>query len=104
MLNGVTKIVMTKADVLDKFEQLEVCVAYSKAGEEITEIPLRLDLDHYVPVYSSQPGWNTVINSVKDYAGLPEKTQQYISFINTYLGIPVKYLSNGPEREQLILL
>ncbi|GAB3017401.1 adenylosuccinate synthase [Niabella terrae] len=104
MLNGVTKIVMTKADVLDKFEQLEVCVAYSKAGEEITEIPLRLDLDHYVPVYSSQPGWNTAINKVKDYAGLPEKTQQYISYINTYLGIPIKYLSNGPEREQLILL
>lgn len=104
MINGVTKIVMTKADVLNTFEELQVCTAYSIRGKEIKEVPFRLDLDHYVPVYQKFEGWNTDISQAKDYNSLPEKTKNYIKFINEYLGVAIKYISNGPERDQLIVL
>jgi adenylosuccinate synthase len=104
MINGVTKIVMTKADVLDEFEELQVCTAYSKEGEELTEVPLRLDLDHYVPVLQKFEGWNTDITQIKDAAALPEKARSYIAFINSYLGVNVDFISNGPERDQLIVV
>jgi adenylosuccinate synthase len=103
LINGVTRIVMTKADVLDSFEELNVCVAYSKEGQELTEIPLRLDLDHYVPVYRKFEGWNTDITRVKSYEALPGKAKSYIDFINGYLGVNVDFISNGPERDQLIV-
>lgn len=102
MVNGVTKIVMTKADVLDGFEDLQVCVAYSKEGMAIKEIPLRLDTDHYVPVYEKLEGWHSDITTIKSFDDLPEKAKSYIGFINNYLGVNVQYISNGPEREQLI--
>ncbi|MFT4094018.1 MAG: adenylosuccinate synthase [Niabella sp.] len=104
MINGVTKVVMTKADVLDSFEELQVCTAYSKAGKELKEIPLRLDLDHYVPVYEKFQGWNTDISSLKHFSELPDKAKSYIDYINNYLGVTVQYLSNGPERDQLIVI
>lgn len=104
MINGVTQIVMTKADVLDGFEELQVCVAYSKEGIEIKEIPLRLDIDHYVPVYKKLNGWYTDITQIKSFTDLPTKAKTYINFMNDYLGVNVQYISNGPERDQLILV
>lgn len=102
MINGVTQLVMTKADVLDHFEKLEVCTAYSLDEKEIREIPLRLDLAAYQAKFEAFAGWHTDISQAKSYEGLPEKMKNYITFINDYLGVPVKYISNGPEREQLI--
>ncbi|MBO9595089.1 MAG: adenylosuccinate synthase [Niabella sp.] len=102
MINGVTQLVMTKADVLDHFEKLEVCSAYSLEGKEIREVPLRLDLASYQPVFEAFDGWHTDISRATSYDTLPEKMQHYIRFIDNYLGVPVKYISNGPEREQLI--
>ncbi|MCF3108875.1 adenylosuccinate synthase [Niabella sp. CC-SYL272] len=102
MINGVTQLVMTKADVLDHFEKLEVCSAYSLNGKEIREVPLRLDLAPYQPVFEAFEGWHTDISQATAYDTLPEKMQRYIRFIDNYLGVPVKYISNGPEREQLI--
>ncbi len=104
MVNGITQIVMTKADVLDGFENLQVCTAYSKDGKELTEIPLRLDTGHYTPVYKSFEGWNTDITQLKSFTELPEKAKTYIDFINHYLGVTVDYISNGPERDQLIVV
>lgn len=103
MINGVTKLVMTKADVLDHFEKLEVCTAYELDGREIKEVPLRLDLADYKPQFKAFDGWNTDITQLKNYTELPEKMKQYINFIDGYLGVNVKYISNGPERDQLII-
>ncbi|WP_008584623.1 adenylosuccinate synthase [Niabella soli] len=102
MINGVTQLVMTKADVLDHFEKLEVCTAYSLDGKSITEIPLRLDLADYKPEFKAFDGWHADITQTKSYAELPEKMKIYIDFINEYLGVGVRYISNGPERDQLI--
>src|SRR6218665_700385 len=104
MINGVTKIVMTKADVLDAFRELQVCTSYNINGKESTEIPFRIDRMAVEPVYQSFPGWNNPSSTAKPAAELPETMKTYVSFINEYLGVEVKYISNGPGRDQIILV
>lgn len=104
MINGVTKIVMTKADVLDAFDTLNVCVAYKTAGNQITQIPFRLEAESLEPVYQAFPGWNTESSGIKDQKDIPPAMQHYIQFINQYLETRIGYLSNGPGREQIISL
>ncbi|MFT3903601.1 MAG: adenylosuccinate synthase [Niabella sp.] len=104
MINGVTKIVMTKADVLDSFETLQICTAYNIDGQETDEVPLRLDKVSHQPVYKAFAGWNMPTDTIKTFDALPGTMKTYIDFINNYLGVEVKYISNGPEREQLILV
>jgi len=102
MINGVTKIVMTKADVLDAFKELQVCTHYKLNGKESREIPFRLDRVKVEPVYKSFPGWNVATNEVKSFNGLPSTMKTYVDFINEYLGVKVNYISNGPGRDQII--
>ncbi|TAL48147.1 MAG: adenylosuccinate synthase [Chitinophagaceae bacterium] len=104
MLNGVTKIIMTKADVLDAFEELNVCTAYAINGKETEEIPFQMTRMQIAPVYKSFPGWKTNSSVLKTAAELPGTMQHYVGFINQYLGVKVHYISNGPGREQIISL
>ncbi len=102
MINGVTQMVMTKADVLDSFETLEVCTAYNINGEEKDEVPFQMTKVNIEPVYKPFTGWHTDSTNLKDAANLPAAMSNYISFINQYVAAPVKYISNGPGREQII--
>jgi adenylosuccinate synthase len=102
MVNGVTKIVMTKADVLDAFKDLQVCTAYKIDGKETAEVPFRMDKDKPEPVYRAFPGWNTNTSAANSYAALPESMKTYVSFINEYLGVQINYISNGPGRDQIV--
>ena len=104
MINGVTKIIMTKADVLDAFEELEVCTAYNVNGKETAEIPFQMSTMKIEPVYKSFRGWQTVSSSIKIEKELPDSMQRYVEFINQYLGVEVKYISNGPGRDQIVSL
>ena len=104
MINGVTKIVMTKADVLDTFEQLNVCTAYLADGKQTVEIPFSLTGINLQPVYQSFPGWKIDSSKLKDEKEIPVPMQHYVNFINQYLGVKVKYISNGPGRNQIISL
>jgi adenylosuccinate synthase len=102
MINGVTKLVMTKADVLDDFKELNVCTAYSIDGKETNEVPFQIAKNKIEPVYKSFSGWSTKTSEIKSFDALPETTKTYVSFINQYLGVDIKYISNGPGRDQLI--
>jgi adenylosuccinate synthase len=102
MINGVTKIVMTKADVLDAFKELEVCTGYKINGKESREIPFRLDRVKVEAIYKNFPGWNTATDKIKTFGDLPDKMKKYVDFINQYLGVNVSYISNGPGRDQII--
>jgi adenylosuccinate synthase len=102
MINGVTKLVMTKADVLDDFDKLKMCVKYRIAGKETEEIPFQMLQQAIEPVLSSFEGWKTDITTMKDVQSLPEEMKTYISFIDSYLKVKVSYISNGPGRSQLI--
>jgi adenylosuccinate synthase len=104
MINGVTKLVMTKADVLDSFAELNVCNAYKINGEESFEVPFQITRVKLEPVYKAFKGWNKDTTSMKNTAQLPVNMTDYINFINQYVGAPVKYVSNGPGREQIICL
>lgn len=102
MINGVTKIVITKADVLDSFDTLNVCEAYNVNGEIQKKLPFQLMKNNVEPVYQSFEGWKTDITGFKSFEQLPEKMKVYIQNITNYTKVPVGYISNGPERDQLI--
>ena len=104
MINGVTKIVMTKADVLDAFEELQVCTAYNKDGNNTEEVPYQLMGINLKPVYKKFKGWKTDSSVLKAEKELPAAMQQYVQFINQYLGVKVNYISNGPGRDQIVSL
>jgi len=102
MVNGVTKIVMTKADVLDAFDKLEVCTSYKINGKSSKEIPFQMTRVAIEPELQAFNGWKTDISAIKSPKDLPEAAQKYIAFINQYLGVNIAWISNGPGRDQLI--
>jgi adenylosuccinate synthase len=102
MINGVTKLVMTKADVLDSFGELKICTAYKINGEVTNEIPFQMNRLRIEPVLQSFEGWKTDITTLKKYDKLPQKMREYVQFINEYLGVKTAYISNGPGKDQLI--
>ena len=102
MINGVTKVVMTKADVLDNFTPLQVCTAYNADGEETKEVPFQMTRMEIKPVLQQFEGWNTDTSKCQKSSQLPAKMTTYIDFINSYIGVPVTWVSNGPGRDQII--
>lgn len=104
MINGVTKIVMTKADVLDSFAELSVCTAYNVEGVTTTQVPYQMERTKALPVWQQFPGWNTNTSTCKTVDQLPAAMKTYVAFINQYLGVEIKYISNGPGRDQLVIV
>jgi len=104
MINGVTQVIMTKADVLDAFAELQVCTAYSINGKQTKEVPFQMSKVTIEPVLRSFEGWNTDTTQIKEAAALPGTMGNYINFINSEIGAPVKYVSNGPGRDQIVPL
>ena len=102
MINGVTQIVMTKADILDSLEELMVCKSYMINGEEKKQVPFQMNRLKIEAVYEAFKGWNTDISNVSSFENMPGEMKTYIEYINQFLGVPVKYISNGPGREQII--
>lgn len=102
MINGVTQLVMTKADILDGLDALNVCHQYEINGEAQDYVPFQMNRVAIKPVYQTFPGWKTNITDIKDFASMPDKMKDYIQYLNQYLGVPVRYISNGPGREQIV--
>ena len=102
MINGVTQIIMTKADILDNLEELKVCSGYKVNGEEKSYVPFQMNKVAIEPLYKSFEGWKTDISQMVNYEGLPQQMKNYINYLNKFLGVPVKYISNGPGRDQIV--
>ena len=101
-LNGVTDIILMKSDVLDVFETIKACVAYILPdGTRTEEFPF--DCEGVTPVYEELPGWQTGLCSLKDENEFPEEFNNYISFLEGYLEVPVSIISVGPDRNQTII-
>ncbi len=100
MINGVTHLILMKSDVLDEFATIKACVAYKKNGETITHFPY--EIDDVEPVYTELPGWQCDMTKLTKEEELPEAFINYIKFLEKELGVPVKYVSIGPDREQTI--
>ena len=103
MLNGVTELIMMKADVLDKFETIKICVGYEINGEVVEKFPFELN-DTVKPVYVELPGWQTDLTQLASQNEFPEEFNNYINFIEEQVGIPVSIASVGPNRAQTIFL
>lgn len=102
MVNGVTKLILMKSDVLDGFETLKACVAYKlKDGTETTELPY--EIDDVEPVYKEFKGWQTDMTKMTSEDEFPKAFSEYIKFIEDYLETPIKIVSIGPDREQTIV-
>ena len=103
MLNGVTQLIMTKTDVLDTFDVIRIATAYSIKGELTDQMPFDLDAE-VKPVYTEMPGWNTDLTGVRSKEQFPKELKEYITFLEKELKVAVKYVSVGPDREQIIEL
>jgi len=103
MLNGVTQLIMTKTDVLDTFDIIKIATAYSINGELSDQMPYDLDAD-VKPIFTEMPGWNTDLTGVRSKDQFPRELNDYIQFLEKELQIPVKFISVGPDREQIIIM
>lgn len=102
-LNGMTEMIMTKADVLEGLDVIRVCVAYELDGVRTQRVPTR-DLAQAQPVFEELPGFDASLSSCRDSASLPETVRRLVSLAETHTGVPVRWLSVGPDREQSIRL
>lgn len=101
MINGVTDLVMMKGDVLDGFETIKVCTAYTKDGETVTEMPY--DTEGWQPVYEELPGWHTPLTELRAEADFPQAFKDYIAYIEKATATPITIVSVGPDREATII-
>jgi adenylosuccinate synthase len=102
MINGVTQIAMTKADVLNDFEVIEACTQYEVDGKRSSEIPYDLCNTTITPIYEKLAGWKTDLRNFSNYDDLPETFLGYLNFVEETLGVDVSMISTGPEREKLV--
>ena len=102
MIDGVTKLIMMKSDVLDDFDTIKACVSYKVNGEVIDHFPFDIS-EGVEPVYVEIPGWKTPMSKMQSEDEFPEEFNNYLSFLEEELGVPVKIVSVGPDREQTIV-
>jgi len=101
-VNGVTQLMMMKADVLSGFKSLKVCTAYKYKGETITHLPFNIEAENISPIYTEFKGWKEDLTEMEDASQLPRELNDYIAFLEQELETPIKVVSVGPDRKQTI--
>lgn len=102
-LNGVTALAVTKLDVLSGISPLKVCIGYKRAGVVHKEFPAEMaHLPKSTPVYRTIAGWKESLRAVQSFRALPKGAQSYLKFIERELGVPIRFVSVGPDRKELI--
>ncbi len=105
MLSGVTKLIITKADILDEFNPIKAAVAYVVNGKETNEFPYDINDDiDLQPVYKTFEAWDTPISGTTNFDDVPQTFKDYCSFVEAYLGTKIAFISNGTGRNQLIAI
>jgi adenylosuccinate synthase len=102
-VNGLTEHFLTKLDVLGEFDTLRVCRAYRYADEEYEHFPPHQSIFHHArPVYTELEGWGEDISAVREFSALPKAAQVYVDALEDLSGVPIRYVSVGPSREQTL--
>ena len=104
MVNGVTELMMMKADVLSVFDEIEVCTHYEYEGKKIDYLPYNMDPAYLKPVTIKMQGWNVDLTAIDDKSKMPQALRDYISFIEKSVECPVTIVSVGPDRKQTIIM
>lgn len=102
MISGVTDLIMMKSDCLDSFETIKVCTSYIVDGQPSDQWPFDTYAD-IQPVYQEFKGWNTDLTGCRNESELPTEFRDYIAFMENYLGVPIKIISLGPDRDATIM-
>ena len=104
-VNSLTELFITKLDVLSGLEELKLCVGYKNNGEVITDYPYDQNiLNSAEPVYEIFDGWMDDISTVKSFEDLPDNAKSYIKTIQTFIDVPITFISVGPERTENIII
>ena len=104
MINGVTQLIMMKADVLNIFDEIQVCTAYELPDGTITDqIPFEITDIKVKPVYETLKGWACSLEGMRDFNELPVELADYIKFLEKHLNLPINFISTGPDREACVL-
>ena len=103
-INGVTKLMMMKSDVLSGFKSIKVCTSYEHKGKEIKYMPYDINDSSLKPIYDEFEGWNDDITKIRDFDKLPVNLKKYISYLEKELNIPITIISVGPDRLQTIIV
>lgn len=101
-VNGVTQLMMMKADVLSGFKSIKVCTSYQYKGEAIWHLPYNIEAENVQPNYTELKGWKEDLTVMDDVSQLPDELNDYIAFLEKELEIPIKIVSVGPDRKQTI--
>jgi adenylosuccinate synthase len=102
-LNGLTELVLTKLDVLSGLPHINICVAYRKGSQTFHELPFGPSaLEGYEPIYERIPGWSEDVSAIRRWDDLPQAAQTYLEAVSQVAGIPIRLVSVGPEREQIV--
>ncbi|HEY9593353.1 MAG TPA: adenylosuccinate synthetase, partial [Spirochaetia bacterium] len=101
-VQGATEIAITNLDVLGYRDSIPVCTAYTVNGKETTTFPVSRLLDGATPVYRDMPGWKTDIRDVRKFDDLPARARDYVLFIEKAVRAPIRWISVGPHRDQII--
>ncbi|MGB1392943.1 MAG: adenylosuccinate synthase [Flavobacteriaceae bacterium] len=101
-VNGVTQLMMMKADVLSGFKSLKVCTAYNYKGNIIHHLPYNVEPENVTPIYTDFEGWKEDLTEMNNESILPNALNTYIDFLEKELQIPIKIVSVGPDRKQTI--
>ncbi|MCK6577221.1 MAG: adenylosuccinate synthase [Anaerolineae bacterium] len=103
MVNGFTELVVTKLDILSGFETLQIATAYRLRGEVVETVPATAAaLEAAQPIYESLPGWSEDLSRIRRWEDLPGSVRGYIDRVSVLVGVPIRTISVGPEREQLV--
>jgi adenylosuccinate synthase len=102
-LNGLTELVLTKLDVLTGLEKVKICTAYKAGERQFATLPIGpSDLSSFKPVYEETEGWQADLTGVRSWKDLPQAAREYVARIEAIAGVPVRLISVGPEREQVV--
>ena len=102
-VQGATEVALTVVDALGYLDELKICTGYEIDGEVTRDFPVTPKLEKAKPVYTTLPGWKCDVSGIRKYSELPENCRKYIEFIEKEIGVPIKYVSNGPAREDIIV-
>ena len=102
-INGVTKLMMMKGDVLSGFKTIKVCTEYNYNGARINHFPFTVDIPNLNPVYTEFKGWEEDVSKIQKENFLPETFLKFVSFLEDELKVPISILSVGPDRTQTII-
>lgn len=104
MVNGVTELMMMKADVLSNFSEIEICTHYNYNGQKIDYLPYNIDPNYLKPITVKLKGWNVDLTAIDSKEKLPKALMEYIQFIEKEVGTPITIVSVGPDRKQTIFM